>query len=327
MKQITIKTQAEYDALPNKFTEYTEIIIDATEPIYEIRTVPENADVTLTGQTVVEYLYIKATLWGNSQATLWGNSQATLRENSQATLWENSQATLRENSQATLWGNSQATLWGNSQATLWGNSQATLRENSQATLWENSQATLWENSQATLWENSQATLWGNSQVKAAFENSIIKAFSSNVIILRLKHQSTLICQNCNVGVQEKDNTANIIITKTMQHTKQTFLDIYKDSMTGNSIILYKSVNPDTLCDFYTGKIKYEGTVTCPGWDDNEQRECGGGLHLSPTPELALSYNKGKVLKCKVNIEDFVVYSKNIMKVRCKTVKVIGEGEK
>ena len=239
MKQITIKTQAEYDALPNKFTEYTEIIIDATEPIYEIRTVPENADVTLTGQTVVEYLYIKATLWGNSQATLWGNSQ----------------------------------------------------------------------------------------VKAAFENSIIKAFSSNVIILRLKHQSTLICQNCNVGVQEKDNTANIIITKTMQHTKQTFLDIYKDSMTGNSIILYKSVNPDTLCDFYTGKIKYEGTVTCPGWDDNEQRECGGGLHLSPTPELALSYNKGKVLKCKVNIEDFVVYSKNIMKVRCKTVKVIGEGEK
>jgi len=279
MKQITIKTQAEYDALPNKFTEYTEIIIDATEPIYEIRTVPENADVTLTGQTVVEYLYIKATLWENSQATLWGNSQATLRENSQAT------------------------LWGNSQATLWGNSQA------------------------TLWENSQATLWGNSQVKAAFENSIIKAFSSNVIILRLKHQSTLICQNCNVGVQEKDNTANIIITKTMQHTKQTFLDIYKDSMTGNSIILYKSVNPDTLCDFYTGKIKYEGTVTCPDWDDNEQRECGGGLHLSPTPELALSYNKGKVLKCKVNIEDFVVYSKNIMKVRCKTVKVIGEGEK
>ena len=113
----------------------------------------------------------------------------------------------------------------------------------------------------------------------------------------------------------------------MQHTKQTFLDIYKDSMTGNSIILYKSVNPDTLCDFYTGKIKYEGTVTCPDWDDNEQRECGGGLHLSPTPELALSYNKGKVLKCKVNIEDFVVYSQNISKVRCKKVKVLGEGDK
>ena len=60
---------------------------------------------------------------------------------------------------------------------------------------------------------------------------------------------------------------------------------------------------------------------------NEQRECGGGLHLSPTPELALSYNKGKVLKCKVNIEDFVVYSQNISKVRCKKVKVLGEGDK
>ena len=68
MNNIIVKNQKEYDALPKKFANYTEIIIDATEPIYEIRTVPENADVTLTGQTVVEYLYIKATLRGNSQA-------------------------------------------------------------------------------------------------------------------------------------------------------------------------------------------------------------------------------------------------------------------
>ena len=114
----------------------------------------------------------------------------------------------------------------------------------------------------------------------------------------------------------------------MQHTKQTFLDSYKDNIINKSnIILYKSVNPETLCDFYTGKIKYEGTVTCPDWDDNDQQGCGGGLHLSPTPELALFYDQGKVLKCKVNIEDFVVYSQNISKVRCKKVKVLGEGDK
>jgi hypothetical protein len=40
--------------------------------------------------------------------------------------------------------------------------------------------------------------------------------------------------------------------------------------------------------------------------------------------MALSYNKGKVLKCSVAIEDFVVYKNDITKVRCSKVKVIEE---
>ena len=93
MKQITIKTQAEYDALPKKFKNYTVIIIDATEPIYEIRTVPENADVMLTGQTVVEYLYITVKemrgssqvkeMWESSQVNvMWGSSQVNVMRGS-----------------------------------------------------------------------------------------------------------------------------------------------------------------------------------------------------------------------------------------------------
>ena len=90
------------------------------------------------------------------------------------------------------------------------------------------------------------------------------------------------------------------------------------------IKLFKSVNPDTLCDFHTGKIKYNGIVTCPDFDSTPERECGGGLHLSPTPEMALSYNNGKVLECKVAIKDIVIYGKDIKKVRCSKVEVIGE---
>jgi hypothetical protein len=93
------------------------------------------------------------------------------------------------------------------------------------------------------------------------------------------------------------------------------------------IILYKSVQSTNHTDFYTGKIKYTGTVECPDFDPDETRQCGGGLHLSPTPELALSYNNGIILKCRVAVKDIAVYGLNITKVRCKKVTVIGEYEK
>jgi len=93
-----------------------------------------------------------------------------------------------------------------------------------------------------------------------------------------------------------------------------------------SIILYKIVNND-YCDFYTGTIKYEvGKETiCHDWS-NEDKECGNGLHLSPIPEFAMEYHQGKILKCKVRLEDIKVYSKcNFAnKVRCKKVFVMEE---
>jgi len=46
-------------------------------------------------------------------------------------------------------------------------------------------------------------------------------------------------------------------------------------------------------------------------------------HGIAVSSLTISYNWGKVLRCKVKIKDFVVYPKNITKVRCKRVKVIG----
>ena len=41
-----------------------------------------------------------------------------------------------------------------------------------------------------------------------------------------------------------------------------------------------------------------------------------------TPEDALRYNKGKIIKCKVNIKDIVVYPYDISKARCRKVKVL-----
>ena len=107
---------------------------------------------------------------------------------------------------------------------------------------------------------------------------------------------------------------------------KTFKEVYPENVVDGEIILYKSVSPTNLTDFKTGKIKYEigKTIDCPDFDPDKNRECGGGLHLSPTPELALNYNQGKLLKCRVKVKDMVIYSKCITKVRCRKVFVEGE---
>lgn len=71
-----------------------------------------------------------------------------------------------------------------------------------------------------------------------------------------------------------------------------------------------------------GKIE-QGTVECPDWNPDPKIQCGNGLHLSPTPQNALAYHNGKVLKCEVAVKDLVVFPSDITKVRCKRVTVVG----
>jgi hypothetical protein len=264
MNTIIVKNQAELDALPDSFEEYTAIHI-YSDPAKKIIIKKDRAN-------------SRAVLWENSSAELWANSSAELRENSSAVLWENSRAELRANSSAVLWANSRAVLWANSRAELW----------------ENSSAVLWENSRAVLWENSRA-----------------EASHNSVAILR---DGTPKCKT--------SGNAQIVKTETFLHTIESFAEVCKPKR--GIFTLYKSVHPDTNYDHYTGKIKYKGTVECPDFDPDPERQCGGGLHLSPTPEGALRYHDGKVLVCEVAKKDIVVYATDITKVRCRKVKVIGE---
>ena len=347
MRQIIIKNQEELNELPKAFDEYTYIEIDSTEPIHKIKCVPKNSHITLVGETVVKYLFATVNLMRDHSRINIMMENAHVNEMSESAQVDE----MSENAQVdVMWGNSQVSkmrnrsqikkMFGSSQVgEMWESSQVQeMRKHSQikemfnmshvGIMRENAQIKeMRASSQVNMMrESSHINMMKEcSQVNAAFENVCIKAFSPYVVISRLKHKSTLICQDCTVDVKEKDDTANIIYTKTMIHTKKSFLDIYKDNMIDeNNIILYKSVNPNTLCDFYTGEIKYEGVVICPDWDDDENRECGGGLHLSPTPEETLYYNKGKVLKCKVHVDDIVVHPYHINKVRCKKIEVLEE---
>ena len=167
------------------------------------------------------------------------------------------------------------------------------------------------------------SVYGNATIQSVYGNATIQIFNCNVKIITIKQNAVIIFQDCKPVIKIKHKF--VLFTKTQKHNIETFCDIYKDNLINkNNITLYKSVNTETLCDFRTGKIKYKGTVECPDWNPDSSIQCDNGLHLSPTPEMALSYNKGKLLKCSVAIKDIAVYGNDITKVRCKKVKVIGE---
>ena len=163
-------------------------------------------------------------------------------------------------------------------------------------------------------------VWGGT-IQDVWGSATIHLFGKSNIGIA-KYPSVIICRN---GYKQKIKGNSTVINQSAEnYTKKDFVELFGGRE--GTITLYKSVNPDTLCDFKTGKIRYEvgKEVICPDWNPDKTVQCGNGLHLSPTPAMALSYNHGKVLKCEVDIKDFVVYSKDITKVRCKKVKVIEE---
>ena len=82
MSTIIIKSQKEWNELPDSFEEFTVIEIRSEETIV-IRNNPNNSSARL-------YDNSSARLYGNSSAVLWDNSSARLYGNSSARLYGNS---------------------------------------------------------------------------------------------------------------------------------------------------------------------------------------------------------------------------------------------
>jgi hypothetical protein len=74
------------------------------------------------------------------------------------------------------------------------------------------------------------------------------------------------------------------------------------------VVLYKAVRDDYKTHQY-GFMYQPGTMPeAPDWDGGE-RECGGGLHFSPHPIMALKYDRDatKFIACPVKADDIVTH--------------------
>ena len=112
MKEIIVKTQAEFDALPDKFTEYTRILLEGRISVNNAR---ENSSVEARGNSSV-------VARGNSSVVARENSSVVARGNSSVVAWENSSVVARENSSVEARENSSVVARENSSVVARGQS-------------------------------------------------------------------------------------------------------------------------------------------------------------------------------------------------------------
>ena len=94
---------------------------------------------------------------------------------------------------------------------------------------------------------------------------------------------------------------------------------------GDTLTLYKAVRDDYASAHQSRTVYAVGsTVTAPDWrDDND---CGGGLHLSPTPHQAHDYDPAATgfLRCEVAVADWRPIPGGIAKGKAREVRVVAE---
>ena len=223
------------------------------------------------------------------------------------------------------YGSSTVIAYDSSTVSAYGSSTVSACGSSTVRAYDSSTVRAYGSSTVSACGSSTVSAYGSSTVSAC-GNSMTAILSALVVVSKICQYAVVCLDGVKVKLPKKDKTATVIKREIALHDINSFVDFWGLEVKNKSVILYKSVNKDTGCDFRTGRIKYEGEVICPDFDPSKERECGGGLHLCATPDGALSFADGpaKLLKCKVLLKDIVVFGKNIQKVRCKRVEVISE---
>jgi hypothetical protein len=243
----------------------------------------------------------------------WGSSQphVVARESSQPRVvaWGSSQPHVeaRESSQPRVvaWESSQphVVAWESSQphVVAWGSSQPRVvaRESSQP------HVEAWGSSQphVVAWESSQPHVeaWGSVQLHVRGSVSVIAAAAVAILVSggSPKIEGGGFIQRVDIG------------------TPQKWCDCYGVEVRGGMALVGKIVG-----DGYVSKRGYEypigGKPLAVDWDGGE-KECGGGLHFSPVPEMAREFDPTGEhrLICPVALTDMAVHPDGEYPQKCK----------
>ena len=107
MKEITVKTQEEFDKVKDQKEETRLSIESSIDALLYVRSVPKNCNVVARGSSHVE-------AWGSSHVVARGSSHVVARDSSHVVA--------RDSSHVEAWGSSHVEAWGSSHVVAWGSS-------------------------------------------------------------------------------------------------------------------------------------------------------------------------------------------------------------
>ena len=247
---IIVKTQAEWDALPKEYSEFTVIEIRGVERI-RIITVP---------------LYSRVVAWESSRVVARGSSIVVARESSSVVAWESSRVV--------AWGSSSVVAGGSSRVVAWGSSSVVAGGASRVVAWGSSRVVAWGSSSVEAWESSRVEAWAGATVH-----------QKSTIAPKLSGQSVCFVYQDMKQPERQADTATVIQVKPSIGT-MGWLDRNGIVGVGEFVTLFKRVSSEFLTQEGTPnqtKWPLGETVTHHAWNPLLE-ECGPGkFHACSRP--------------------------------------------
>ena len=307
LKEITVKTQAELDAIPENYKGRIYIEFGTQdEPAvvnrryYRSVEARNNSSVVAWDKSSVEACDNSSVVaWDKSSVVAWGNSNVEACDNSSVEARNNSSVIARDNSNVEACDNSSVIARDNSNVEACDNSNVEARNNSSVIARDNSSVEACDNSSVVACDNSSVVAWGNTQVNQKSTSPKIKT-SENARI-----------------VYDPKNT-------------NEYIDFYGIKHTKTQATLYKAVHKidGRYVSHYDKSFEYEiGKIIKAEIDPNTYAMCGRGIHISHL-NWALGFGSKwddlAILEVTTRIEDIVCPENTDGKVRTSRVKVIRE---
>jgi len=212
-----------------------------------------------------------------------------------------------DSSQVTACESSQVRAYGSSQVTAHDSSQVTAHDSSQVTAHDSSQVRACGSSQVRAYGSSQVRAYGSSQVRA-HDSSQVRACGSSQV---RAYGSSQVRASRYVAVSKHGDqskvSGGVLILIPKPETPQEWCDFHGVNVRYGVAILYKALDKNFKSsrdfDYSPGTVP-----VAPDWDGG-RAECGGGLHFSPRPFMALAFmpDAGTFVACPVAMSDISVH--------------------
>ena len=230
-------------------------------------------DAALTSGTSAIYIDSPAGVWLTLTAS--GSSRVVARDSSRVVARGSSRVVARDSSRVVAWDSSSVEAWGSSSVVA--------RDSSSVEAWGSSSVEAWGSSRVEAWGSSSVVARGSSRVEA-WGSSRVEAWGSSRV-----EAGTHVAVH--LHSQRVTLTGGVVIDMTtIDHTDPaTWAGLHGATISRGSIVLFKATDETlTAGQAYTPvTYKIGETITAADWRDDNQ--CGGGLHLSPSPSCARQY--------------------------------------
>jgi hypothetical protein len=192
-------------------------------------------------------------------------------------------------------------------ATVHASESATVHAAGRTTVHAMGRATVHASESATVhaWESATVHTWESATVHAA-GNVFVRVFSALRIIA-----SAHVVIMLHGAAKSAEGGQQIAAYKPT--TPRDWCEHYAVPTSDGVATLFKALDDD----FSTEKARATGIFyrpggtipTAPDWDGGK-KECGGGLHFSPTPTMAMEFNSSatRFIACPVHLSDIAVHS-------------------